>query len=109
MKQPLSSFARRPRPLFVVFSLVAVGSLVPIGAGAAGAGAKPATAGRVLQTNLVSDLPGVAAVTDPNLVNPWGISESIAQPVLDLGQQRGRVHALQLPGATARRQSTRWS
>jgi uncharacterized protein (TIGR03118 family) len=31
--------------------------------------------GLVLQTNLVSDLPGVAAVQDPNLVNPWGISE----------------------------------
>src|SRR3954449_8100789 len=30
----------------------------------------------VLQTNLVSDLPGVAQVQDPNLVNPWGISES---------------------------------
>jgi uncharacterized protein (TIGR03118 family) len=29
----------------------------------------------VLQTNLVSDLPGVAQVTDPNLVNPWGISQ----------------------------------
>lgn len=27
-----------------------------------------------LQTNLVSDLPGVAATTDPNLANPWGIS-----------------------------------
>src|SRR5947209_15027777 len=30
----------------------------------------------VLQTNLVSDLPGVAKVLDPHLVNPWGISES---------------------------------
>jgi uncharacterized protein (TIGR03118 family) len=30
----------------------------------------------VLQTNLVSDLPGVAQHLDPNLVNPWGISES---------------------------------
>src|SRR5260370_20469385 len=29
----------------------------------------------VLQTNLVSDLPGVARFTDPNLVNPWGISQ----------------------------------
>jgi len=28
-----------------------------------------------LQTNLVSDLPGVAQVTDPSLVNPWGISQ----------------------------------
>lgn len=26
-----------------------------------------------IQTNLVSDLPGVAAHQDPNLVNPWGI------------------------------------
>jgi uncharacterized protein (TIGR03118 family) len=34
----------------------------------------------VLQTNLVSDLPGVAAHTDPNLVNPWGISESTMSP-----------------------------
>jgi uncharacterized protein (TIGR03118 family) len=32
------------------------------------------------QTNLVSDIPGVAAVTDPNLVNPWGISESPGSP-----------------------------
>ncbi|MFI5200050.1 MAG: hypothetical protein ACHQXL_06715, partial [Candidatus Limnocylindrales bacterium] len=24
------------------------------------------------QTNLVSDIPGVARLTDPNLVNPWG-------------------------------------
>ncbi len=27
------------------------------------------------QTNLVSDIPGVARITDPNLVNPWGVSE----------------------------------
>lgn len=26
-----------------------------------------------VQTNLVSDLPGLAAVTDPNLQNPWGL------------------------------------
>ena len=26
------------------------------------------------QTNLVSDTPGLAKVTDPNLINPWGIS-----------------------------------
>jgi uncharacterized protein (TIGR03118 family) len=32
------------------------------------------------QTNLVSDIPGVAAHTDPNLVNPWGISESPGSP-----------------------------
>jgi uncharacterized protein (TIGR03118 family) len=26
------------------------------------------------QTNLVSDVPGMAATTDPNLVNPWGMA-----------------------------------
>jgi uncharacterized protein (TIGR03118 family) len=36
--------------------------------------------GNVLQTNLVSDLPGVAAVQDPHLVNPWGIAESSGSP-----------------------------
>src|SRR5206468_3458947 len=34
----------------------------------------------VLQTNLVSDLPGVAQFLDPQSVNPWGISESASSP-----------------------------
>ncbi len=32
------------------------------------------------QTNLVADLPGIAAVTDPNLVNPWGLARSSGSP-----------------------------
>ncbi|HEY1390802.1 MAG TPA: TIGR03118 family protein [Ktedonobacterales bacterium] len=32
------------------------------------------------QTNLVSDLPGVARVTDPNLVNSWGIVHGPTTP-----------------------------
>ena len=32
------------------------------------------------QTNLVSDLPGWAEHTDPNLVNPWGMSFSATSP-----------------------------
>ncbi|MEO7702624.1 MAG: TIGR03118 family protein [Opitutus sp.] len=32
------------------------------------------------QTNLVSDVAGAAAVTDANLVNPWGLSRSAASP-----------------------------
>jgi uncharacterized protein (TIGR03118 family) len=32
------------------------------------------------QTNLVSDMPGVAAITDPNLVNAWGMSRSSGSP-----------------------------
>jgi uncharacterized protein (TIGR03118 family) len=34
-----------------------------------------------VQTNLVSDIPGVARRTDPNLVNPWGMSSSPTSPV----------------------------
>jgi uncharacterized protein (TIGR03118 family) len=34
----------------------------------------------VLQTNLVSDLPGVAQFQDTHLVNPWGISDSASTP-----------------------------
>jgi uncharacterized protein (TIGR03118 family) len=32
------------------------------------------------QTNLVSDIPGLAKTTDPDLVNPWGVSFSSASP-----------------------------
>jgi uncharacterized protein (TIGR03118 family) len=32
------------------------------------------------QTNLVSDIPGMAKFTDPNLKNPWGISHSPTSP-----------------------------
>ena len=41
----------------------------------------PAAAGsKFAQTNLVSDIPGLAQVWDPNLVNAWGISESPSSP-----------------------------
>jgi uncharacterized protein (TIGR03118 family) len=42
--------------------------------------ALPAGATAYRQTDLVSDIPGLAAVTDPRLVNPWGIAESAASP-----------------------------
>jgi uncharacterized protein (TIGR03118 family) len=32
------------------------------------------------QTNLVSDVPGLAATTDPHLVNPWGLVAGPASP-----------------------------
>jgi uncharacterized protein (TIGR03118 family) len=32
------------------------------------------------QTNLVSNVPSLAAVTDPNLINPWGLSFSATSP-----------------------------
>ena len=32
------------------------------------------------QTNLVSDIPGLAAITEPELHNPWGISHTATSP-----------------------------
>src|SRR5882724_4514028 len=32
------------------------------------------------QTNLVSDIPGLAPILDPLLVNPWGISMTASSP-----------------------------
>lgn len=34
----------------------------------------------LLQTNLVSDIPGLARVTDPSLVNSWGLASSASSP-----------------------------
>src|SRR5215831_8105604 len=36
--------------------------------------AQPSTTTTFIQTNLVSDVPGMAKTTDPNLVNPWGMT-----------------------------------
>jgi len=53
----------------------------------------------VLQTNLVSDLPGVADVMDPNLVNPWGISESSGSPFWISDNNAGVSTLYSVPGA----------
>jgi len=39
-----------------------------------------ASAGYIVN-DLVSDLPGVAPVTDPNLVNPWGLASTPTSPI----------------------------
>ena len=36
---------------------------------------------RFTQVNLVADTPGIAAITDPNLVNAWGLSQGPTTPV----------------------------
>jgi uncharacterized protein (TIGR03118 family) len=42
-----------------------------------------------LSTNLVSDLPGLAQLTDPNLINPWGVSFSATSPFWVANQGTG--------------------
>jgi uncharacterized protein (TIGR03118 family) len=51
---------------------IAVGALCP--------GALRAQDADFVQTNLVSDIPGLATITDPSLVNPWGSSHSTTSP-----------------------------
>ena len=47
------------------------------------AGAEVANADGFSQTNLVSDIPGLATITDPNLKNPWGVSFANGESHLD--------------------------
>src|SRR3954447_15006983 len=42
--------------------------------------ARSASSTVYVQTNLVSDIPGLAQTTDPNLKNPWGVSYSATSP-----------------------------
>jgi len=82
-------------------TLATVAVLIAVVASTAAAPAPPntPTGGTVLQTNLVSDLPGVAAVTDPNLVNPWGISSSATSPFWISDNGAGVSTLYQVPGA----------
>jgi uncharacterized protein (TIGR03118 family) len=99
MKLRLSSPGRPPKSVLAASALLAAASLTLIGAAAQAAPARASSAGTVLQTNLVSDLPGVAAVTDPNLVNAWGISESGTSPFWISDNNAGVSTLYQVPGA----------
>jgi uncharacterized protein (TIGR03118 family) len=70
----------------VVAGLVA---LAPAGPAAAG---QPGNAYH--QTNLVSDLPGLAQLTDPDLVNPWGLAAGPTTPawVADNGTDKATIY-----------------
>jgi uncharacterized protein (TIGR03118 family) len=46
-------------------------------------------ASHFLQTNLVSDIPGFAANTDPQLINPWGLTASGKGPFWVSDNQNG--------------------
>jgi uncharacterized protein (TIGR03118 family) len=58
---------------------VLAAALFGVGLSASMASAAPITG--YTQTNLVSDLTGVAELTDPSLKNPWGVSESATSPL----------------------------
>ena len=74
----MSSRLFRPRSLAAGVLAIAAGTLITMGAVVAPAGASP-TGGQnsvFVQVNLVSNQPGVAPLTDADLVNAWGLAAS---------------------------------
>jgi uncharacterized protein (TIGR03118 family) len=69
---------RRLGRIWVALALGLVTALVTLAAAAPAAARQPGNAYR--QTNLVSDLPGLAQLTDPDLVNPWGLAAGPTTP-----------------------------
>ncbi|MDB5810438.1 MAG: hypothetical protein JWN94_2560 [Betaproteobacteria bacterium] len=67
---------------------------------AAGALASPAGAADYDQTNLVSNVPGLATITDPLLVNPWGISRSPTSPFWTSNQSTNTATLYAVTGST---------
>jgi uncharacterized protein (TIGR03118 family) len=64
------------------------------------AGVVPATAQlRVDQTNLVSDIPGLAKLKDPDLVNAWGISSGPTLPFWISDNGTGLATLYSVPGS----------
>ncbi len=98
MKPSITSFRRLFGCLLTVLAVLGAGTLASFGHGAQAAAAKTAS-GTVLQTNLVSDLPGVAVVHDPHLVNPWGIAESPGSPFWISDNNAGVSTLYSVPGA----------
>src|SRR5437870_13819845 len=72
--------------------------IAAFGVGAFGSSTWRADAGPYVQTNLVSDLPGLAKVTDPSLVNPWGISEGPTSPFWISDSKSGLSTLYNTPG-----------
>ena len=72
-----------PRSILALAALAAFATAITLSGVARTA---PARAGSIasrsyVQTNLVSDIPGLAAHTDPNLKNPWGTSVGPGSPI----------------------------
>lgn len=64
--------------------ILAVAGAAIAGATTASAGSAASDARSYTQTNLVSDVPGLALHTDPNLINPWGQASapaSVGSPI----------------------------
>jgi hypothetical protein len=59
-----------------------------------------ASAAPYVQTDLVADLPGLATITDPTLVNPWGISHTTTSPFWISDQRTNFANLWSVTGQT---------
>src|SRR5579871_2147448 len=93
-------FASRSRATLPLI-LSAIASLCTlVGCGSSNSTATPAGSNQYVRTNLVSDkasfsdAAGKAAVTEPNLVNPWGIALSPTSPfwIADNGASKATIY-----------------
>lgn len=71
-----------------VLALTVAGSLIAI--------TGHARANAYVQTDLVSDIPGLATITDPQLANPWGVAFSATGPfwVSDQGTNSSTLYSV---------------
>src|ERR1700675_3859499 len=72
--RPMKTMQQSLNCLVLLAVAAAVGASTSQDVGADG------TPNNFTQTNLVSDIPGLAKTTDPDLINPWGVSLSAASP-----------------------------
>ncbi len=97
---------QRRRRLWRAAAVVTAAALASMAAGASPAGAAQP---RFRQVNLVSDIPGVAPLTDPNLLNAWGLAatpgtdQAPGSPlwVSDNGSDKTTLFAGATPGSVA--------
>jgi uncharacterized protein (TIGR03118 family) len=89
---PSHPLVHRLGRLRTVLVLGVVAGLAALAPATPAAGAQPGNAYH--QTNLVSDLPGMAQLTDTDLVNPWGLAAGPATPawVADNGTGKATIY-----------------
>jgi hypothetical protein len=61
-----------------------------------------------VQTDLVSDIPGLAAFTDPSLINPWGVSHTATSPFW-ISDQATNLYQISLIRTRAPIGAARWT
>jgi uncharacterized protein (TIGR03118 family) len=95
------SLRTKGRPLAVAAALIGGLALVAPSAASANQSSGHGDGFKVKQVNLVSDVPGMAPLTDPDLVNPWGLSFGPATPLWSSNQGTSTSTLyISAPGAT---------